>query len=284
MQSHADSPCIFIGGRRRTGTTMVHGLICKSDDTIELTRECTYLWQLMHAYGVSNALFDDHVSDYFESREEFTAFHREAVDRYLGHVAARFGPERRIVQKAPRLTPHFEDLAGLCPNAKFLVMIRDPRDTVASQWGRWHRINKRLNIVDELQRFVGLYKSLNQSRQVLGGGRLLFVRYEGLVVSPRETLGEIAKFLDISPPATDDDLSWPVKRPPADPSSTELDGQPPSRSRVGAYKGILKKDILDAIERNRAVIAKETGIDCFAADEPENKERFANTWPLAAPN
>ena len=41
---------IFIGGALRTGTTLVHGLLCKDDKTFRMQKESSYLRFLLNTY------------------------------------------------------------------------------------------------------------------------------------------------------------------------------------------------------------------------------------------
>ena len=105
-----DSSLIFVGGGRRTGTTLLQGLICQSSETIAVTNECSYFRKLIEAYELRMKRYAVHTHDYFDSKEDFSAYHKNLTDKYLHYVQNRFGKGKLIVQKEPRLTRYFKDI------------------------------------------------------------------------------------------------------------------------------------------------------------------------------
>ncbi len=268
------SPSIFIGGHARSGTTMMQGLICSSDDTIGVTEESTYFRMLGAAFYVGRG--SSHSRDYFDNEKDLLCFHREIIEKYLRHVDSRFGPEKILVQKSPSTTRFFPQVSVLMPNARFVVMVRDFRDIIASQTVRFAKAKWQLNVDDELKQFVGTHERLRKYRRHLRE-RFLFVRYERLVFFPNETLSEIARYLNISLEDNIADSTWSIKRDTSKPDASPLDGKPVSRSRVGTYRSILDKTTLRKLEDMMPEISRRIGMDCFAADDPEDGDRFPNT-------
>ena len=284
-QKHVDSPAIFVGGHSRTGTTLMQGLICGAERTIGVTREAAYFRQLIAAYELGAAWFEMQTYDYFVSREELLEFHRRLIEPYLALVAQKFGPGKIIVQKEPRMTALFPEIARLLPRARFIVMLRDLRDVVASQLNRLLRVDPAASadrgrreafVNQEVKRFVDSHRRLVESRGLLRR-RLLYVRYERLVFEPRETLREVFRFLDLPFREEMAEATWPIKRRPGEDSASELDGQPISSSPVGRFQSALDPTLLDSFARQMSGITAAVGVDCFAGDDPRNEKRFPNT-------
>ena len=98
---------IFIGGHPRTGTTLMQGLVCNHPDTISVTRESQYFRVLVGAYRLGAIGYESsQTSDYFDSLEALTEFHRQLTAPYMQHILKRFGdhPDSIIVQKEPWMT------------------------------------------------------------------------------------------------------------------------------------------------------------------------------------
>ncbi len=100
---------------------------------------------------------------------------------------------RRYVDKSPDALPETERLAGLFPGSRFLLVVRDPRPTVASLRRRQYL---------ELREAALLWR--DWTRYVIGlqrwwpEGTLLRVRYEDLVTEPKETLRHVCTFLGVT--------------------------------------------------------------------------------------
>ena len=87
------------------------------------------------------------------------------------------------------------------PNAKFIHVIRDPRDNWASLKSGWHRRFRNYN--DNISRLMhsliergrlGLELALH-NLSLLGSKRYIVVRYEDLVGTPKKTMRRVTKFL-----------------------------------------------------------------------------------------
>lgn len=89
------------------------------------------------------------------------------------------------------------------PNAKFIHIIRDPRDNWASIKSGWHTRFKYFN--ENISRLIqsciergrlGLDLAL-YNLSIIGKKQYLIVRYEDLVAQPKTTMKKVAKFLKI---------------------------------------------------------------------------------------
>ena len=262
---HKDSAAIFIGGHSRTGTTLMHGQICKSPDTHSVTKECSYFRALVEACELGSRWFTVHTDDYFDSEEAFFNFHQGLLEQYFQHVSDRFGAGR-MVQKEPRLTPYFPEVAVLMPQARFVFMVRDIRDIIASQTTRLAKTDTPFDVAAEISRLVTTHQRIDSARHILRD-RLLFVRYEGLAQRPIETLQAIFRFLDLSWTDSMNDTRWTTKRPRLTGPASMLDGLAISPRAIGRYRTVLSQDLIEEFERERANVKQTIGFDCYV--EPD---------------
>ncbi len=276
--NHIHAPAIFIGGHARTGTTLMHGQICKSKETIQVTKECSYLRALVEAYELGLRWFQAHTDDYFDTTEDLTRFHQGLVENYLAHVAARFGEGGKIVQKEPRLSPFFPELAYLMPNAKFIFMVRDLRDIIASQYTRYQKVNIQFDVAAEISQFISTHQRIMSVPNLLQN-RLLFVRYEALAIQPLETLRSVFNFLELPWENIMEETSWDTKRPRFADSASELDCKPISRTSIGRYGSILNSALVEEFERERENLKNTIGFDCYF-DSESDRSSLVNTYVM----
>lgn len=197
---------IFIGGGMRTGTTLLQRILCSTPGTNPLIAECQYLTAVMDQYAGMNAGFDVFLADYFESPQAFAVHVRARVEEVLRITAERYRPARVLVLKSPELTRHFAKLAAWFPPARFIVMLRDPRDAIASMLdvAERHRESGQPSALAgygrDMAKFVALfrsyYKPLARDWDRLRE-RMLLVRYEDLVQDPDAALRLLAGFTGI---------------------------------------------------------------------------------------
>lgn len=276
--NHIHSPAIFIGGHARTGTTLMHGQICKSTETIQVTKECSYLRSLVEAYELGLRWFQAHTDDYFETTDDLTRFHQGLIENYLGHVAARFGSDGRIVQKEPRLSPYFPELAYLMPNAKFIYMVRDLRDIIASQFTRHQKSNTQFDVAAEISQFISTHQRIMSVPNLLQN-RLLFVRYEALATEPLETLRIVFDFLGLPWENAMEETSWATKRARFADSASELDGKPISSTSIGRYSSVLNSALNEEFERERENLKNTIGFDCYF-DAESDRDSLIHTYMM----
>ena len=251
---HMNSATIFIGGHSRTGTTLwstsIGRMPCRA---------------LVEACELGSRWFTEHTDDYFDSEEAFFDFHRGLLEQYFQHVSDRFG-SGRMVQKEPRLTPYFPEVAVLMPQARFVFMVRDIRDIMASQTTRLAKTDTPFDVAAEIHRLVSTHQRINSARHILRD-RLLFVRYEGLAQRPIETLQAVFRFLDLCWTVSMYDTSWPTKRSRFNDSVSPLDGLAISPRPIGRYRTVLSQDLIEEFERERANVKQTIGFDCYV--EPD---------------
>lgn len=259
---------IFVTGVARSGTTLMQGLLAASEDVMEPAAECAFLRDLATAYAGGLRDWRSFTHDLFVDANAYRDLNRRIVGLYLEQLRERFATAKRLLQKAPSIAPQVSALANLLPNAAFVVMLRDPRDTIASQFVRWQRVGKKINLARQLQRYTQLNALLRRQHAKLPG-RMALVRYEGLVQDPVGTMDRIAEFLGVRPPADPAGLAWRHKRQRDDPSASRLDGRPVSAETVASFRRTLPPAMLATIEAHRTKIEEKIGLPVFHdADSP----------------
>lgn len=113
---------------------------------------------------------------------------------YTGYVRAcdEGKPESRyVVDKSPRYITRGAHLLKIFPNARFIHIIRDVKAVAQSHNKVWGKNVYRVS--DQWNKSV-----LNFKKNASQDSRVLELRYEDLINSPKEHMAEIADFLEIS--------------------------------------------------------------------------------------
>ena len=129
-----------------------------------------------------------------------SASQAEFIDRFFARYA-EVRQKPRWAEKTPRNVLHLDYLFEHFPNARFVHMVRDGRDTVCSL-----RTHPRHKVVDgqlvELNTWHPIAPCVDRwvtnvqaGLAFRGDPRYMEVRYEALVLEPRETLVRVFEFL-----------------------------------------------------------------------------------------
>jgi hypothetical protein len=152
---------IFVVGCGHTWTTLMATILGESDAIHTIKRETEWF---LHGQDFSTEL-----------RQE-----REQA------IAAG---KRCLLEKTPRHVYRYAEITAAFPNAKFVIMTREPKDVVASIK------NRSGNFDAALQRWL---RDNQQALRIAEHPNAILVRYEDLVAQPHETLKHICGFLGVN--------------------------------------------------------------------------------------
>jgi hypothetical protein len=181
---------IFIVGAPRSGTTWLHQLLATHPDVA--TGGEAHLF----CEGVG-ALFDNHAGDdahmglsTWLTRPELVALVRELADGVFATMRDAVRPgATRILDKTPNHVPYSARLAEVYPDATFIHIIRDARDSVSSQHDLWSAWDSTYDAWDAAAR--AWRAAVEDAREHLAALRYHEVRYEDLVREPEARFAEI---------------------------------------------------------------------------------------------
>ena len=273
---------IFVGGSQRTGTSIAQQTLCQHPDVNPYVYEASFLRQLVACYVEARNNFSRNHESYFETIQNLRDFNSGVVHAFLEQIQMRLGNVKHLILKEPHLTMYWPFLFELVPQSKFLLMVRDPRDVIASMirvgekqkaQGDTYLFVER-NIPQLCQHFNSFYQPSfsfpnEDFRQKLG-----IVQYEDLVLQPRSTLQQITQFTgvdftSVDTEATPEDGHVKTEETSTDQSYsasvTEVSGKKLSNSRVGNYRQVLSLQEIMVIERECGDFFEHFGYQSHAA-------------------
>lgn len=211
---------IFVVGKHRSGTTWLANQLCEHPliagvrhEHHDGIHESAYFSRIYRRYGdlTYKPNFTEFVeatfmSDIFQllgaDKDELYALwpttyegvFRALMDRYAARQNARYW-----LDKTPEHTLLIEEIAELYPDAKFIAIIRDVEDVMASTVGRYGssklRHKKRLIVATTVS-----WLHSNKTIQDFAGksDRIFVTRYETLRRNPEATYREMCSFLGVA--------------------------------------------------------------------------------------
>ncbi|PVX82301.1 sulfotransferase [Paraburkholderia unamae] len=254
---------LFVGGPPRSGTTILHAMICSSNKTNGFINECSYFTAFMHPLQVGLNTFDAHTRHYFDSREALICNHAGILETELGKIWERTGKPEILALKDPMLTPLFSLLGETLSFAKFVVSVRDPRATISSRIEVTEREQRGVAVTDEqiqafCHEYVHMYGMIANARATLGE-RLCLVDYRD--VAGGKAIEQLTAF---GLGTLDSQRIWaePISNPSEyadDVWATQLHGQQPSLDSVERFRQHLSPAAEQCIMAMCGPIARELG-------------------------
>ena len=252
---------IFVGGAQRSGTNLMQTILCQDATTNHMMHEARYLTAIMSAYAWAKDNFANNTRDYFATPHSVDVFHRQLLEQLMENVRALHGETEHLVLKHPELSPYFSLLCDLLVDPLFIVMIRDPRDTITSMIKVQEKLSATAqpadarNITSYCEHFLSYYERLLASTDEAFKKRVLFVRYEDLVRAPAHVLASVSQFcgLELSTVDVNHDfdtgtLDYEQAGPEWQAWITEHYGKGISSVQVGSFQSVLGPGEVTEIE------------------------------------
>jgi hypothetical protein len=238
---------IFIGGGWRSGTSVLHALVCTSPRTNQYISEVNYFSALFNVFAQADAAFQFHNKFYFRDREQMLEVHGKTLRRELKRTWEYLGSPEILALKSPPMTVGFPLLGKMVPAARFIVAVRDPRDVVSSRLDVVRKLQGNADVEQTVRAECAEYK--RQYEGLLAGDlgdRLCVVEYEKLVA------GDVSSLKRFGLSDIDQARLWETElkfgaKAGGGPYITKLYGKPLSDSSVGRYRQVLDKPTQDLV-------------------------------------
>ena len=185
---------VFLVGAERSGTTLLRLML---DHHPELAFQFEFEFAVDH---IRNGQFPD-INDYEEALATDRIFQAAGfhIDRSLSYpeLMNDFLLQRRRRDGKPRVGAtvhrHFDRLLAIWPDARFIHLIRDPRDVSRS----CVQMNWAGNCWKGVERWIEAERCWDRVRNAIPFANWTEIHYETLVSSPVETLSALCRFIGI---------------------------------------------------------------------------------------
>jgi hypothetical protein len=240
----------------RSGTTLVQRLFCTAPDVNDLVPEVHVLRDMITLYKHTMNRRPCAREPFFSDTEECMQFFAHCVDDLLRIVRDRHNPNGMLVLKNPELTRYFPELLKLHPAVRFVIVVRDPRDVVASMKvvaARARAAGEPLPMPEMADGIKGMatlcqqyYRNIFASPLVRDPERLTFVRYEDIVTDTTATVEKLSRWsgLEIRPQAVAGDNGGDDGTP----FGAHLHGQKISSDSIGNFRTRLEPAEVTVVE------------------------------------
>lgn len=192
---------IFVGGAPRSGTTLTRAILDAHPD-IACGPELRAFPALARLYRETSATMGDSFATHFDfGPEALRATFRNLIASFLEPLQRRSG-KRLVAEKTPANALFFRELFTLFPDSRFVHVLRDPRDVVASlvrmDW-RDARTGARLAITASVEGAAeGWVGHVTAARAARAAGAPVFdLAYENLIAEPVRALAALFSFLGV---------------------------------------------------------------------------------------
>ena len=245
----------------RSGTTLLHQIVCLSPDTHPFISEGQYLTVQLGVYANFLGERRVYVDDYFGGPAGLKNFTKDIIERFIKTAWNTLDKPAVLAMKNPELAFYFPLLAEFYPAARFLLAVRDPKDTLASMIAVQERQSQDgggggflSESGRDIERLCTSYRShyrpvleaIKQGKQDMAN-RTLFVRYEDVVLKTEDVLSQLKKFCSLSFADAAIDHGWRMRHDFSAIKNderwgaylTKLHGQPISAESIGHYKTVL---------------------------------------------
>lgn len=245
------SSLILLAGPPRSGTTWLNRELCNEVNMFPFLPECTLLTQQVELYSRTlNHCDPQRFLAYFGNKQNLLIYYRKNVARLLNQTASlhRKPKATTLVLKDPNLTLYLAEVKDLFPPHKLIVLVRDPRDVLASMKNVIVRKQMKWDLQAEANQLFSYYHSIaNLQQQEVQN--CLFVRYEDIVAGTTAALQDFLQQPVLQNTSHNKDVNNVREQlDEADPFFSELYLQPTTSKKIGSYRDILSDDEVRHIE------------------------------------
>ena len=191
---------VFIVGVPRAGTTLLQSILCNSEQYFPIPE--THFFSKV-AFGIPKKNLNAYQKEKLlrilkrksridiDPAQLLTLNSKKAIFEFIiGQYNSK--NKETFLEKTPRHIFHYSEIMHHYPDARFICMIREPRNTVSSILQMRPETNK------SVARVAYFYcKLANRIFEISKNKNVIVVRYEDMVNNTKETIYDVCEFLQL---------------------------------------------------------------------------------------
>ncbi len=230
---------VFISGFYNTGVSNIAKLFYDSKDTCDYLGNCSYLNQLLTSYRHGKETWQSNTRYFFKTSNNFISFNKSLFDNYFSNLK-KYTNDKILIHHDDNMVDKFIELNELYPNSKFILVVRDPRDSIALSIDSL----KIDNISYLFELYMSLYESFIRYIKEKKLSNVIIIKYEDLIQDSNKVIENIYNFTGIK-------ISINNKF---------------NDNNIGKYRYILKYNDIEMISSSRPKLKKIFDQDIFCDD------------------
>lgn len=260
----------FIASPPRSGGTLVYSVLCADPGMPPVLMENHFLSMAAAAYRSSRDRLDFEQGHFFSDMEDVQTFYRSWINAFLDKQRKRHAPARHLAIKSILLGPQCPMLYELLPNAIQVMVVRDPRDIIASmievgkkQEGMGKPNQYPRDIKQLAGRLINHYQPAMTCNTPGFKDSMLYIRYEDVVSNIQSVIDRIQKRTGLDLSGFDPENAWQRSHRSFDASAAEKDafmtesyGKSITTSSLGRFSDTLAHGEVEQIEYMCAPLMK----------------------------
>ena len=212
----------FILSTERSGSTLLSSILNNHQETI-VTNEDPFSYFLYKTYknttNWNEKVIGNYINDFLvlgenKFNEQYgnledlrTALKQEPnlnIEKAIKLTYLNFFPQKNkstvhtIIDKQIRHHYILKDLQLQFPKAKYIILVRDPRDVIAIKLKRAEKLKTKQDVYSASVNWNYTYSTILKHIKKNPANQLFFLKYEDLVTNPEATLKQICVFLKIT--------------------------------------------------------------------------------------
>ncbi|MFC1875751.1 sulfotransferase [Thermodesulfobacteriota bacterium] len=192
---------VFIVGMPRSGTTLIQGILCNTGKYFPMPETHFFVWA---TYGLP----EENINKKDRKRIQYTLLRKSRIklDKKLPeslttkkdifeHVIDQFNPEgnRTFLEKTPRHIFFYSKILEYFPDAKFICMIREPKNMISSQ------LTTNPQRTKSVIRLSLLYNKIAAAIvRIRNNNNVFLIKYEDLTIETEPIIRHTCEFLNIA--------------------------------------------------------------------------------------
>lgn len=212
----------FIVSTSRTGSTLLSSMLNMHSNVLSISEE-PFAYNLFPKYKNirvwTDTIIEQYCYDFYLFSETYMQFqfgkkeelkkslklHQKRLTIYLAIKLTylNFFPLKdknkttTIVDKELKFHHVISDMATWYPNSKYIILLRDPRDTVLINIKKQRKEKVDANLIRLAKEWNYVYKTLHNRLNNINKDRFIQIKYEDLVTDPENVLKKISSFIGI---------------------------------------------------------------------------------------